>query len=100
VLVFRNSIVQQVRTNEVVEGDMVFINEGDIVPCDMMIAESKKLKLDITSLNIHKQFIKIDINAKPSKNLFESRNVVFFSTLVVNGSGTGICYRSGVNSII
>ena len=54
VLVFRSSSVQQVRTNEVVEGDMVFINDGDIVPCDMMIVESKKLKVDITTLNIHK----------------------------------------------
>jgi magnesium-transporting ATPase (P-type) len=84
----------------VVEGDMVFITSGDIIPCDMMMVESKKLKIDITTLNIHKQFIKIDLDAKPCKNLFESRNVVFYSTQVVNGTGTGLCFRSGINSVI
>jgi magnesium-transporting ATPase (P-type) len=79
---------------------MVFVTEGDIISCDMMIAECKNLKVDISVLNIHKQFIKMDLDKQPKKNLFESRNVLFYSTLVVSGNGTGICYRSMVNSII
>ena len=50
VLVFRDGRIIQVLSSSVVEGDMVFIVKGDIVPCDMMIAESKNLEIDISLL--------------------------------------------------
>ena len=35
-----------------------------------------------------------------SKNIFESGNVAFFGTACTNGSGTGIVFKTGDNTVI
>ena len=40
------------------------------------------------------------IPEEKKQNIFESPNVAFFGTLCTNGTGTGIVFKTGDNSVI
>lgn len=46
----RNGVVMQVKSDEIVLGDIVLLEAGDIVPADMRILESSSLKIEEAAL--------------------------------------------------
>ena len=76
-------------------GDVVAIEAGGLVPCDMVIIKSNKMKVNNASLNGEEEDIGIDLALEPAVNIFETKNVAFFGTRCVTGNGVGICFRTG-----
>ena len=76
-------------------GDVVAIEAGGPVPCDMVIFKSSKMKVNNASLNGEQEDIEIDLALEPAVNIFEAKNVAFFGSRCVTGNGVGICFRTG-----
>jgi len=98
--VIRDGSKQSIEAKLIVPGDVVIINSGENIPCDIVIHKSAEMKVNNASLTGESEDILIDPHAEPLANIFESKNVAFFGTQCTAGSGTGVCFRIGDNTVI
>ena len=85
VTALRDSRVQRIRANDIVVGDIVYLNAGDKIPADGEIIEGK-ISTDQSSLNGES----VEILKSPGKDCswdLSSPSKVFRGTLITNGSG-------------
>ncbi|XP_063363093.1 sodium/potassium-transporting ATPase subunit alpha-like isoform X1 [Cydia amplana] len=88
--------VLNVDTNvrDLVRGDLVRVQAGDIVPADIRVIDSKGFKVDNSSLTGESVAV-CRSNSEGTANILESPNVAFFSTQCVEGWATGIVMCTG-----
>uniref|UniRef100_A0A2A4JVG5 Sodium/potassium-transporting ATPase subunit alpha n=1 Tax=Heliothis virescens TaxID=7102 RepID=A0A2A4JVG5_HELVI len=79
---------------DIVKGDIVQVQAGDIVPADIRIIESKGFKVDNSSLTGESVAVARS-NTEGNPNIHESANVAFFSTLCVEGWALGVVLCCG-----
>ncbi|OFI07203.1 calcium-transporting ATPase 1 [Clostridium acetireducens DSM 10703] len=96
----RRNIV--IPSEELVVGDIVFLEKGDIVPADLRIIESNSLKVVEGAVTgegytVEKYETKIE---EKELSLSEMRNILFRSSVVLDGSATGIVITSGMDTQI
>lgn len=90
----------EVDDKDLVLGDVVFLEIGDVVPADIRLIESHKLTADesmITgeSLPVEKDAGEVSLkNAQPS----QQSNMAFMGTIVSSGMGRGIVVATGKNT--
>jgi P-type Ca2+ transporter type 2C len=98
----RNNDWLQIPSSQLVPGDIVKLEAGDIVPADIRITESHALKIEEASLtgeshpaekNIHEI---TNEDAAPGDRI----NIAFKSTLINYGRGTGIVVATGMQTEI
>jgi len=79
---------------EVVAGDTIILKQGDKVTADIRVFESNSLKVDNSILTgeSEPQERKTD---STHDNILESKNVLFYGTLIVEGEGKGIVLNVG-----
>lgn len=100
--VVRNGKTKTILSEEVVVGDIVLIEAGDVVPADMRLVESKDLRCDESSLtgeslpSEKNHDAACDINSP----LSERKNIVYKGSLVSSGHGKGIVIDVGNNTEI
>jgi len=96
-LVIRNNEECKVKTSELVKGDIVILEAGDVVPADLILFETASLKCDESSLT--GESLPVEKTAGiilPEKtNLADRKNMCFSSTTVVYGRGKGIVVETG-----
>ncbi|KAK5984319.1 Sodium/potassium-transporting ATPase subunit alpha-A [Trichostrongylus colubriformis] len=97
--VIRNGRLIDVRVEDVVIGDVVEINVGDKVPADMRIFQARGLKVDNSSLTGESE-PQTRTPEYTHRNPLESKNVVMFSTSVLEGSGRGIVILTADNTVV
>ena len=76
-----------------VPGDIVELNPGDRVPADLRVVEEVDLEMDEATLTGESQLVSktTESQAVASKeDLSSMTNIVFMSTIVVNGRGKGV----------
>lgn len=86
-------------SEEVVVGDLIEIKFGDMVPADLRIIDSQGLKIDNSPITGES----LPVNRGPEcthNNPLETMNLVFYTTMVVEGTGIGICIRTGEKTAI
>lgn len=95
--VIRNGVFQVIDVKEVVVGDIVYIEEGNVIPADLRIIEDENLKVDEniitgedTIVEKNKTFI-LDRNI----GITEMKNILFKGTKVVRGEGSGVVVQVG-----
>ena len=98
-LVWREGVRKEIDAKELVPGDIVDINLGDNIPADVVIIKSNEMKVNNSSLTGESEEL-LRVPEEKAKVIFESPNVGFFGTACVNGSGTGIVFKTGDNSVI
>lgn len=81
-------------------GDIVIVKTGENIPCDIVIFKSNEMKVNNASLTGESEDIQIDPDLPPTQNIFESKNVGFFGTQCTAGEATGICFKTGDNTVI
>jgi Ca2+-transporting ATPase len=95
--VLRDGEEKKVRTDEVVIGDIVLLEAGDVVPADMLLLETASLKCDESSLT--GESVPVEKTAGlilPEKTaLGDRKNMCFSSTIVVYGRATGVVVATG-----
>lgn len=102
-LVKRDRELKEISSEDIVPGDIVIIDAGRYVPCDLRLIESANLKIEESSLT--GESIPTDKNAdlvldNLNTPLGDQKNMAFMSTLVSNGRGIGIAVNTGMKTEI
>ncbi|KHN82508.1 Sodium/potassium-transporting ATPase subunit alpha [Toxocara canis] len=98
-LVHRDGEKQQVRTEQLVVGDIVEVKGGDRVPADIRVISSFGFKVDNSSLTGESE----PQSRSPectNENPLETRNIAFFSTNAVEGTCRGIVIYTGDRTVM
>ena len=95
--VIREGQVETIPSRELVKGDLVVIETGDLIPADMRLVESVNLKIEEAALTGESvpETKHIDI-IESEVALGDRENMVYSSTLVSYGRGKGIVVRTGM----
>jgi Mg2+-importing ATPase len=97
--VLRNSATRDVKISEVVPGDVILLNAGDIVPADGLLIECKDLHVNESSLTGESYPAeKMPGILSADTALSQRTNVVFEGTSVINGSASFIAVCTGNGS--
>ena len=95
--VLRGGRIQEIRTSDVVVGDVVILAEGVRVPADVRLVESFGLLVNEAPLTGESFPVRKDSSAEVDKDapLAERRNCVFSGTTILAGEGKGIAMAVG-----
>lgn len=85
---------------EVVPGDIILLEAGNYVPADSRLISSSNLKVEESSLTGETVPVLKEANIilKENLSLGDMINMVFSSTIVVNGHGEAIATETGMNT--
>jgi Ca2+-transporting ATPase len=100
--VMRNGRIETIPARQLVPGDVISIETGDILPADIRIIESSNLKIDEASLTgesvaVEKSGQKV---LKGKAGIGDRVNMGYTSTIVTYGHGKGAVIATGQNTEI
>jgi Mg2+-importing ATPase len=94
--VLRDGSSKEIPVEEIVPGDIVILNAGDIVPGDGLVQESKDLFVDEAMLTGETFPVEKVVALLPAETLLGQRtNALWMGTHVVSGSATALIVRTG-----
>ena len=98
----REGEILEIPTEELVAGDMVLLEEGDVVPADMRIIKATSLRCDEAALTGESNGVEKREGVIVGKNVTVTGayNLLFSSTFVVGGSAEGVVTATGRNTEI
>ena len=98
--VIRDGKRQRVESWELVPGDIVVLQAGDLVPADLRLLRCVELKAEESVLTGESVPTEKDAETVCPKNapLGERRNMVFASTGVASGAGVGVVTATGMDT--
>ena len=95
----REGRIQEILTEELVPGDIVILEGGDLVAADLRLVTASKLQVDESSLT--GESVPVSKTVKPltaEVSLVEQINMLFKGTAVTRGSGEGVVVATGMNT--
>ena len=100
VKVRREGRIKQVHSSKLVPGDIVILEAGNFVPADCRLINAYNLKAEESSLT--GETVPIDKNAvvilDEKVGIGDCVNMVFATTVIVNGHGEGVVVETGMNT--
>lgn len=98
--VVRNGKTETIPTKELVPGDIVLLDTGDVVPADIRLVESFSLKSQEASLTGESLPVEKDVDTIENKetSIGDRTNMVFSSSMISYGRGKGIVTQTGMNT--
>ena len=86
-----------VKTNELVVGDIVLLEAGDVVPADLRLIESASIKCDESMLTGESVAVEksADVVLNENTALGDRVNMCFSSSVVTYGRGSGVVVATG-----
>jgi len=103
VKVFRDGKIQKIEPRDLVPGDIIEIRYGIKLPADVRIMEcSKDMEVDNASLTGEaepqgRKWVKAD---DPLMLPIESKNLAFFGTNLLKGTGKAMIFKTGDNTLM
>ena len=102
-VVKRDGQLKEIPSEEVVPGDVIIIDAGRYVPCDLRLLEAANLKVEESALT--GESVPVDKDASLVLNsedtaLGDQKNMLFMSTLATYGRGVGVAVSTGMNTQI
>ena len=97
-VVRRNGQDEQVNSQDLVPGDIVLLEEGNVVPADLRLVESTRLQIDeslLTGESVPSFKISEAYPEGATIALADQENMVFMGTNVVSGWGAGLVIATG-----
>ncbi|TCL62191.1 Ca2+-transporting ATPase [Hydrogenispora ethanolica] len=100
VKVKRNDETYQIRTEELVPGDVVLLEAGDFVPADLRLLESVSLKIEEAALTGESVAVEKMTAAIPEADMVigDRKNMAFSGSSVTYGRGTGVITATGMKT--
>eukprot|EP01095_Lingulamoeba_sp_RSL-Kostka_P006425 TRINITY_DN2011_c0_g1_i1.p1 TRINITY_DN2011_c0_g1~~TRINITY_DN2011_c0_g1_i1.p1 ORF type:complete len:1031 (-),score=418.97 TRINITY_DN2011_c0_g1_i1:329-3421(-) len=98
--ILRNGENQTVDASQLVVGDIVFVKFGEKCPADLRILECSGLKVDNSSLTGESEPQLRDPECTAPDQPLETKNLAFFSTSILTGTGVGVVVNTGDRTII
>ena len=101
VKVYRNGILKSIDSNEIVCGDIIYVEAGDSISSDAVIIESSNLKVLESALTGESVSVDKD-NTYVSSDLAlgDRKNTLFSGTYVTNGHAKAVVINVGMNTEI
>ena len=102
-IVRRDGETAEIHASEVVPGDVVLVDAGRIVPCDLRWIESVNLKVEEAALTGESVPSEKDarlVIAGDNPALGDRKNMGYMSTIATYGRGVGIATATGMNTEI
>ena len=101
--VIRNGAPQLIISDEILVGDLLKINYGEILPADMLVIEANSLKIDESALTGESNAVKKNSYEKCLEELdneekHPSSMILLSGTNVIEGTGTSIAIAIGEHS--
>ena len=98
--VIRDGKKKNILTKEVVVGDIVYLEDGNIVPADIRLIEENGLKVDESSLTGESVPVEKDASLILDKNttLADRVNMVYSSTIISYGTAIGVVVGTATNT--
>lgn len=100
VKVRRDGKILQIKSVELVPGDIVILETGNFVPADCRLISSFNLKAEESSLT--GETVPVDKNSavllSDNVTLGDCINMVFATTVIVNGHGEAVVVETGMNT--
>ncbi|QIP15120.1 magnesium-translocating P-type ATPase [Spirosoma aureum] len=98
--ILRDGNEKQVRTEEIVPGDVVIFDAGDIIPADCRILESNELHVDESSLTGETYPVEKMAGTVPDKlPLNQKTNCLWQGTNVISGTARAIAVQTGSQTL-
>ena len=89
----------KIPAKELVPGDIVLLEEGDIVPADCRLIEAVSMQVNESSLTGESAASRKLIDAiKSGTAISDQSNMIFMSTIISYGKGKGIVVATGMNT--
>jgi len=101
--VIRNGIPQLIISDEILVGDLIKINYGEILPADMLVIEANGLKIDESALTGESNAVKKNsyencLEEYENEEKHPSSMILLSGTNVIEGTGTCIAIAIGEHS--
>jgi len=97
--VMRDGQETRIAAEDLVPGDVVIVQAGDKVPADIRLILADEMKVDNSSLTGESEPQPRTVECTDELAM-ETENIAFYSTLVLNGRGRGVVFRTGDNTLI
>ncbi|MCY6371904.1 calcium-translocating P-type ATPase, PMCA-type [Clostridium ganghwense] len=102
-IVKRDGELTEISSEDIVPGDIIIIDAGRYIPCDLRLIETANLKIEESALT--GESVPVDKSSSlilEDKNipLGDQKNMAFMSTLVSHGRGVGVAVATGMNTEI
>lgn len=100
--VIRDGKRMRVKSETLVPGDLVVLEEGDTIGADLRLTESYNMKVNESSLTGESTQVEKDASLTFSEpvGIGDRKNIVYMSTPVTYGRGTGIVCKHGMKTEI
>lgn len=102
-LVRRDGEVIEIKSEEVVPGDIVILDAGRFIPADIRLTESANLQIEESALTGESVPTNKDASAiltDPKTSIGDRTNMAFMSTLVTYGRGEGVVVATAMDTEI
>ena len=96
----RNGIISQIKSTELVPGDIILLEAGDIVPADSRIISQNALRAEEAALTGESVPVSKDIHPLTDENppLGERSNMLFMNTVIANGTAAAVVVATGMKT--
>ena len=98
VKVYRDNVLCNVKSSEIVVDDLVYLESGDIIPADLLIIESSGMKIDESSLTGESHLVSKDSYENCIKNNNGITPIVLSGTDCIEGNGKAVIICVGEKS--
>jgi len=101
-VVIRNGIRQSIDAEQLVPGDILTLEAGDMIPADARIIESVNLKVDEAILTGESTSVEKDPDAEVDEKTFvgDQLNMLFLGCLITNGNTKAVVVETGMTTEI
>ncbi|MDO8994210.1 MAG: HAD-IC family P-type ATPase, partial [Daejeonella sp.] len=99
-LVLRNQKAVKINATELVPGDVILLEAGDVISADIRFIKVQSLKVDESALTGESENVEKNIKKLESKNLVlaDRTNMGFKGTFINSGHGTAIVVETGMQT--
>jgi P-type Ca2+ transporter type 2C len=95
----RDGKLKEINAEEIVPGDIIFLDGGDLIPADLRVIEASNLQVDESPLTGESVPVTKTIGAlEEDLPLAERTNMLFKGTAVTSGTGEGIAIATGMKT--
>jgi len=100
VRVRRAGVPQEISARDLVPGDVILLETGNLLPADVRLIESINLRIQEAALTGESEPVEKDIapSAKPDAPLGDRRNMGYMGTVVTYGRGAGVVVETGMRT--
>lgn len=98
-IVRRDGVEKRIEKSEVVPGDIIIVEPGDILPADVRFIEGEGLEINESILTGEAEGVgKIFEPVAHANQIYEAKNMGFAGTTVTSGRGVGVVIGTGIKT--